>query len=155
MASFGNAAWLDKFKINGNYYYRPHKCGTVGGTIAYVTIWGSRNWGPMIPPSILMGFTALRLVPAAGWVNQIATIGFLNWIMSPGGRNLSLNSPCSRQSTANLTGLAAGMTGSLRIPSPSRRVMPLTIPASIFLSGKRSETSGTESGGVLNSSVNC
>jgi hypothetical protein len=45
MASFGNAAWLDKFKINGNYYYRTDKWGTIGGSIAYVSLWGSRNWG--------------------------------------------------------------------------------------------------------------
>ncbi len=45
-ASFGNAAWLNKYKINANYYYRTDSWGTVGGTIAYNNMWGSHNWGP-------------------------------------------------------------------------------------------------------------
>ncbi len=48
-ASFGNAAWLDKYKINGNYYYRTDNWGTIGGTIAYVNLWGSKNFGSPDP----------------------------------------------------------------------------------------------------------
>ncbi len=33
--------WLDTFKINLNYYYRTSSWGTVGGTVAYVNLWGS------------------------------------------------------------------------------------------------------------------
>ena len=43
--SFGNAAYLDKYKINANYYYRTDNWGTIGGTVAYVNLWGSRNFG--------------------------------------------------------------------------------------------------------------
>ncbi len=42
--SFGNSAYLDKFKINVNYYYRTDDWGSVGGTIAYVNLWGSNNF---------------------------------------------------------------------------------------------------------------
>jgi hypothetical protein len=41
--------WLDKYKINANYYYRTDNWGTVGGTIAYVNLWGSGDpvlYGP-------------------------------------------------------------------------------------------------------------
>lgn len=43
-ASFGNSAYLDKFKINANYYYRTDEWGSIGGTIAYVNLWGSNNF---------------------------------------------------------------------------------------------------------------
>ncbi len=46
LASFGNAAWLNKYKINANYYYRTDNWGSIGGTIAYVNLWGSKNLGP-------------------------------------------------------------------------------------------------------------
>lgn len=49
MTSFGNSAYLDKFKINANYYYRTDNWGTIGGTIAYVNLWGSRNFGSFDP----------------------------------------------------------------------------------------------------------
>ncbi len=39
--SISNAHWLDKYKINANYYYRTDKWGSIGGTIAYNTVWGS------------------------------------------------------------------------------------------------------------------
>jgi hypothetical protein len=39
--SFNKGAWLDKYKINANYYYRTSKWGTIGGTVAYVSLWGS------------------------------------------------------------------------------------------------------------------
>ncbi|MFI5331068.1 MAG: hypothetical protein ACHQ2F_08550 [Desulfobaccales bacterium] len=42
--SFGNSAYLDKFKINVNYYYRTDEWGSIGGTIAYVNLWGSQNF---------------------------------------------------------------------------------------------------------------
>ncbi len=42
--SFGNAAYLDKYKINANYYYRTDNWGSIGGTIAYVNLWGSNNF---------------------------------------------------------------------------------------------------------------
>ncbi len=45
MTSFGNSAWLNKYKINANYYYRTDNWGTIGGTIAYFNLWGSRNFG--------------------------------------------------------------------------------------------------------------
>ena len=48
-ASFGNAAYLDQFKINLNYYYRTDNWGTIGGTVAYVNLWGSRNFGSYDP----------------------------------------------------------------------------------------------------------
>jgi hypothetical protein len=44
-SSFGNAAYLGKFKINANYYYRTSDWGSFGGTIAYVNLWGSKNFG--------------------------------------------------------------------------------------------------------------
>jgi hypothetical protein len=44
--SLGNSAYLDKFKINANYYYRTDEWGSIGGTIAYVNLWGSQNFGP-------------------------------------------------------------------------------------------------------------
>ncbi len=56
--SFGNSAWLDKFKINANYYYRTDNWGTIGGTVAYVNLWGSKNWGtfdPAVAPFGLYG----------------------------------------------------------------------------------------------------
>ena len=40
---------MDKFKINANYYYRTDNWGTVGGTVAYVNLWGSGDpvlYGP-------------------------------------------------------------------------------------------------------------
>ena len=49
--SLGNAACLDKFKINANYYYRTDNWGTIGGTIAYVNLWGSKILG-LIPPAL-------------------------------------------------------------------------------------------------------
>jgi hypothetical protein len=39
--SFNQGEWLDKYKINANYYYRTGNWGTVGGTVAYVNLWGS------------------------------------------------------------------------------------------------------------------
>jgi hypothetical protein len=39
--SFNKGEWLDKYKINANYYYRTNNWGTVGGTVAYVNLWGS------------------------------------------------------------------------------------------------------------------
>jgi hypothetical protein len=39
--SLNKGEWLDKFKINANYYYRTDNWGTVGGTVAYVNLWGS------------------------------------------------------------------------------------------------------------------
>ncbi len=44
--SLKNANWLDTYKINLNYYYRTNNWGTIGGTVAYVYIWGS--WDPLI-----------------------------------------------------------------------------------------------------------
>jgi hypothetical protein len=46
---FQDRIWLDTFKINGNYYYRTDNWGTVGGTVAYVNIWGQGDpifYGP-------------------------------------------------------------------------------------------------------------
>ena len=48
-ASFGNAAYLDQFKINLNYYYRTDSWGTVGGTVAYVNLWGSKDFLLYVP----------------------------------------------------------------------------------------------------------
>ena len=53
--SFGNAAYLDKFKINANYYYRTDNWGTSGGTVAYVNLLGSRNWGTFDPEGAPFG----------------------------------------------------------------------------------------------------
>jgi hypothetical protein len=39
--SFNKGEWLDRYKINANYYYRTDNWGTVGGTVAYVNYWGS------------------------------------------------------------------------------------------------------------------
>ena len=39
--TLGNAGWLDTYKINANYYYRTDNWGTVGGTVAYVNLWGN------------------------------------------------------------------------------------------------------------------
>ncbi|MCL4501731.1 MAG: hypothetical protein M1438_07720 [Deltaproteobacteria bacterium] len=39
--SFNKSAWLDTYKINVNYYYRTDNWGTLGGTVAYVNLWGS------------------------------------------------------------------------------------------------------------------
>jgi hypothetical protein len=39
--SFNRGEWLDKYKINANYYYRTSNWGTIGGTVAYVSLWGS------------------------------------------------------------------------------------------------------------------
>jgi len=44
--TLGNAGWLDKYKINANYYYRTDNWGTIGGTVAYVTLWG--NFDPVL-----------------------------------------------------------------------------------------------------------
>jgi hypothetical protein len=47
--SLNDGAWLDKYKINVNYYYRTHNWGTIGGTVAYVNLWGSGDntlYGP-------------------------------------------------------------------------------------------------------------
>jgi hypothetical protein len=44
--SLSNANWLDKYKINLNYYYRTDNWGTIGGTIAYNSIWG--KWDPLL-----------------------------------------------------------------------------------------------------------
>lgn len=46
--TLGNAGWLDTYKINANYYYRTDNWGTVGGTIAYVNLWG--NLDPLLNP---------------------------------------------------------------------------------------------------------
>jgi hypothetical protein len=39
--SLNKGEWLDKYKINANYYYRTDNWGTIGGTVAYVSLWGS------------------------------------------------------------------------------------------------------------------
>ena len=47
--SLNQGEWLDKYKINANYYYRTDNWGTIGGTVAYVNLWGSGDpvlYGP-------------------------------------------------------------------------------------------------------------
>jgi hypothetical protein len=44
--TIGNAGWLDRYKINVNYYYRTDNWGSVGGTVAYVNYWG--NYDPVL-----------------------------------------------------------------------------------------------------------
>ena len=44
--TLGNAGWLDTYKINANYYYRTDNWGTIGGTVAYVNLWG--NYDPVL-----------------------------------------------------------------------------------------------------------
>jgi hypothetical protein len=34
---------LDAYRINGNYYYRTNKCGTIGGTVGFFSITGSTD----------------------------------------------------------------------------------------------------------------
>jgi hypothetical protein len=46
--SDNNANWLDTFRINLNYYYRS-PWGTMGGTAAYFSTWGSRDFGIYAP----------------------------------------------------------------------------------------------------------
>jgi hypothetical protein len=41
--------WLDTYKINLNYYYRTANWGTVGGTVAYFSTWGSQDTGLYAP----------------------------------------------------------------------------------------------------------
>jgi len=43
-----SANWLDKYKINVNYYYRTSDWGTLGGTVAYVNLWGRGD--PLLYP---------------------------------------------------------------------------------------------------------
>jgi hypothetical protein len=46
---FQDRIWLDTYKINANYYYRTDDWGTVGGTVAYVNLWGQGDpilYGP-------------------------------------------------------------------------------------------------------------
>ncbi len=90
--TIGNAGWLDRYKINVNYYYRTDNWGSVGGTVAYV------NSGE----TTIRFFTPLEPGPAAGPANPIATIGFLNWIISRGGSSLSPSSRCSTPPIATL-----------------------------------------------------
>jgi hypothetical protein len=47
--SLNRGEWLDKYKVNANYYYRTDNWGTIGGTVAYVNLWGSGDpvlYGP-------------------------------------------------------------------------------------------------------------
>ena len=76
MASFGNAAWLDKGKINGNYSYRTDKWGAVGGAIAYVSLWGSRNWGTFDPTGDPYGLYG----PGAGTGSRTGKPNSAYWI---------------------------------------------------------------------------
>ena len=147
--SFGNSAYLDKFKINANYYYRTDEWGSIGGTIAYVNLWGSKTSVPMIPPAppLPSGSMAPGREAASGWANPTATGGFLNWIISRGGRSLSPRSRSSTPPTATSMGLAVcmmGMPGTLLmgyrlILFPFPGAMPLPTILFTSWSGRRSE----------------
>ncbi len=60
--TINNFNWLDKFKINVNYYYQTDNWGRIGGTIAYVNLWGGRDWGQSNASGNLVG----AFGPAAG-----------------------------------------------------------------------------------------
>ncbi len=53
--SFSKGDWLDKYKINANYYYRTDNWGTIGGTVAYVNLWGSKIGDLILVPPWLYG----------------------------------------------------------------------------------------------------
>jgi len=74
--SYGNAAYLDKFKINANYYYRTDNWGSVGGTIAYVNLWGSRNFGTFDPAADPFGLYG----PGAGTGSRVGKPNSDWWI---------------------------------------------------------------------------
>ena len=65
--SLGHSAYVDKFKINANYYYRTDNWGSIGGTIAYVNLWGSQNFGPDPTNSFPIGLYG----PAAGTGSRV------------------------------------------------------------------------------------
>ena len=98
--SLNKGEWLDKFKINANYYYRTDNWGTVGGTVAYVNLWGSGD--PVLySPGAGTGFRT-------GKPNSDYWIFELDYV--PWWKQLSPSSPSNTPSIATLMALAASMT---------------------------------------------